>query len=65
MEVTVNGKSGLEMAIRTLRKKAQREGLVKEARRRTEFEKHSKKIQRKKDESVARRKKVRRGELVY
>ncbi len=65
MEVVVNGKTGLEMAIRTLRKKAQKEGIVKEARRRNEFEKPSKKIQRKRDESVARRKKARRGEIVF
>jgi ribosomal protein S21 len=53
------------MAIRVFRKKTQKEGLVKESRRRNEFEKPSKKIKRKQDESVARRKKARKGENVY
>ena len=65
MEVTIQGKNGIEMAIRVFRKKTQKEGLVKESRRRNEFEKPSKKIKRKKDESVARRKKARKGENVY
>ncbi len=62
MEVTVHGRSNLEMAIRTFRKKTQKEGLVKEARRRKAFEKPSEKIKRRIDESIARRKKARRGE---
>ncbi len=53
------------MAIRVFRKKTQKEGLVKESRRRNEFEKPSKKIKRKQDESVSRRKKARKGETVY
>jgi small subunit ribosomal protein S21 len=65
MEVTIQGKNGIEMAIRIFRKKTQKEGLVKESRRRNEFEKPSKKIKRKQDESVARRKKARKGENVY
>jgi small subunit ribosomal protein S21 len=65
MEVTVHGKTNLEMAIRTFRKKAQREGVVKEARRRKSFEKPSEKIKRRRDESVARRKKARNGEIVF
>jgi ribosomal protein S21 len=65
MEVTIQGKNGIEMAIRVFRKKTQKEGLVKESRRRNEFEKPSKKIKRKQDESVARRKKARKGENVY
>ena len=44
MEVTIQGKNGIEMAIRVFRKKTQKEGLVKESRRRNEFEKPSKKI---------------------
>ena len=43
MEVSVHGKSNLEMAIRTFRKKSQREGVVKEAIRRKAFEKPSEK----------------------
>jgi ribosomal protein S21 len=65
MEVTIQGKNGIEMAIRVFRKKTQKEGLVKESRRRNEFEKPSKEIKRKQDESVARRKKARKGENVY
>ncbi len=65
MEVIVQGKNGIEMAIRVFRKKTQKEGLVKESRRRNEFEKPSKKIKRKQDESVSRRKKARKGETVY
>jgi ribosomal protein S21 len=65
MEVTIQGKNGIEMAIRVFRKKTQKEGLVKESRRRNEFEKPSKKIKRKQDESVSRRKKARKGETVY
>lgn len=65
MEVSVQGKNGLEMAIRVFRKKTQKEGLVKESRRRNEFEKPSKKIKRKQDESISRKKKARKGETVY
>ena len=65
MEVIIQGKNGIEMAIRVFRKKTQKEGLVKESRRRNEFEKPSKKIKRKQDESVSRRKKARKGENVY
>ena len=65
MEVLVQGKNGLEMAIRVFRKKTQKEGLVKESRRRNEFEKPSKKIKRKQDESISRKKKALKGEVVY
>ncbi|MFM7702424.1 MAG: 30S ribosomal protein S21 [Alphaproteobacteria bacterium] len=65
MEVSVQGKNGLEMAIRVFRKKTQKEGLVKESSRRNEFEKPSKKIKRKQDESISRKKKARKGEVVY
>jgi len=64
MEVIVHGRSNLEMAIRAFRKKAQKDGMVKEARRRKAFEKPSEKIKRRRDESVSRRKKARRGEFV-
>ena len=65
MEVTIQGKNGIEMAIRVFRKKTQKEGLVKESRRRNEFEKQSKKIKIKQDESVYRRKKDLKVENVY
>ena len=59
MEVSVFGRN-LEMAIRTFRKKSQREGLVKEARRRKAFEKPSEEKKRRSQESLARTKKSRR-----
>jgi small subunit ribosomal protein S21 len=65
MEVVVHGRSNMEMAIRTFKKKAQKDGVVKEARRRKAFEKPSERIKRRRDESVSRRKKARRGEIVY
>lgn len=63
MEVAVHGKGNLEMAIRAFRKKTQKEGLVKEARRRKAYEKPSEKIKRRKEESIARKKKARKGEF--
>lgn len=65
MEVIVHGRSNMEMAIRTFKKKTQKDGVVKEARRRKAYEKPSEKIKRRRDESVSRRKKARRGEIVY
>ena len=50
------------MAIRLFRKKTQKEGIVKEARLRKEFEKPSRKIKRKIEDSIERRRKIRRGE---
>lgn len=63
MDVIVQGRSNIEMAIRTFRKKAQREGLVKEARRRKAHEKPSEMKKRKREENITRRKKARRGEF--
>lgn len=65
MEVTVHGKSNIEMAIRSFRKKTQKEGVVKEARRRKAYEKPSEKYKRKAEESIARKKKARRGEYSF
>ncbi len=48
MEIAVNGRSNLEMAIRSLRKKAQREGLIKDSRRRQAYEKPSEEKKRRK-----------------
>lgn len=62
MEVTVQGRSNIEVAIRNFRKKTQKEGLVKEARRRKAYEKPSVKKKRKLEENITRRKKARRGE---
>lgn len=63
MDVVVQGRSNIEMAIRTFRKKAQKEGLVKEARRRKAYEKPSEMKKRKREENITRRKKARRGEF--
>ncbi len=49
------------MAIRSFRKKTQREGLVKEARRRKAFEKPSEEKKRRQAESLAKTKKSRRA----
>jgi len=65
VEVTVNGKSNIEMAIRSFRKKTQKEGLVKEARRRKAHEKPSEMVKRKKEESISRKKKAKRGEYSF
>ena len=55
MEVAITGRN-LELAIKSFRKKTQKEGLVKEARQRKAYEKPSIKKKRKAEESVARRK---------
>lgn len=60
MQVLINNKSHLEMAIRTFRKKTQKEGLIKEARRRKAYEKPSEEKKRRSQESLARTKKSRR-----
>lgn len=65
MEVTVHGKSNIEMAIRSFRKKTQKEGLVKEARRRKAHEKRSEKAKRKREEAISRKKKARKGEFTF
>lgn len=58
MEVVVHGRGNLEMAIRAFRKKAQKDGTVKEARLRQAAEKPSERKKRRRDESVSRRKKL-------
>jgi len=64
MEVSIHGKN-FEGAIRAFRKKTQKDGVVKDCRRYAEFEKPSKKKKRKRDESVNRRRKLRKGEFVF
>ncbi len=61
MQVLINNRNHLEMAIRTFRKKTQKEGLVKEARRRKAYEKPSEEKKRRSQESLARNKKRRRA----
>ena len=61
MQVVINNRGHLEMAIRSFRKKTQKEGLVKEARRRKAFEKPSEEKKRRQAESLAKTKKSRRA----
>jgi small subunit ribosomal protein S21 len=65
MQVINSHKGNLEMSIRNFRKKAQKEGLVKEARRRKAYEKPSEEKKRKKQESLARTKSRKRGFANY
>lgn len=58
--VLVPDKNKLEFAIRLFRKKTQKEGLVREARRRKEFEKPCEMRKRKKQESRSRLKRKRK-----
>ncbi|GHU27286.1 30S ribosomal protein S21 [Bacilli bacterium] len=60
LQVVVGDQNRLEIALKVLRKKVRREGIVKEGKRRAEYEKPSEKIKRKRKESVARMKKKRR-----
>ncbi|MDR1425538.1 MAG: 30S ribosomal protein S21 [Rickettsiales bacterium] len=60
LRVLVGDQNKLDMALRVLRKKVRREGILKEAKVRAEFEKPSEKRKRKRKESVSRMKKKRR-----
>jgi small subunit ribosomal protein S21 len=60
VNVTVPGKSRLEVAIRVFRKKCQKAGIIREARKRKEFEKPSVKKKRKAEESINRNRRNRR-----
>ncbi len=64
MQVTINGRSNLEMAIRVFRKKTQKEGIIKEARRRKAYEKPSEAKKRRIEENITRKKRSRKGEYV-
>lgn len=64
MEVEINGRGNLEMAIRVFRKKTQKEGIIKEARRRKAYEKPCEEKKRKFEENITRRKRSRKGEYV-
>jgi small subunit ribosomal protein S21 len=63
MQVVVTGKNNIEVAIRSFRKKAQKEGIVKEARRRKAYEKPSEEKKRRIEENITRKKKARKGEF--
>jgi ribosomal protein S21 len=60
ISVKVPGKAKLEVAIRVFRKKCQKAGIIREARRRKEHEKASEKVKRKHEESIVRNKRVKR-----
>jgi small subunit ribosomal protein S21 len=60
VSVVVTDKNKLEFAIRLFKKKTQKEGIVKEARQREEFEKPCEKRKRKQQESKARLKRKRK-----
>ncbi len=64
MQVTITGRGNLEMAIRTFRKKTQKEGIIKEHRRRKAYEKPSEEKKRRIEENITRKKRSRKGEYV-
>ena len=57
VQVIIGDQNKLEMGIRIFRKKTQKEGIIKESRRRVEYEKPSEKKKRKIKESISRSKK--------
>ena len=57
VKVLVTDQNKIDMAIRTIKRKIQKEGLVKEAKIRMEYEKPSEKRKRKIKENIARNKK--------
>lgn len=61
VSVVVPDKNKLEFAIRLFRKKTQKEGIVREARRRKEFEKPCEMRKRKEQESKTRIKRKRKS----
>ena len=63
MQVKVHSKANLEMAIRTFRKKAQKEGLIREAKLRKAYEKPSEKKLRREEESIIKTRKSRRRDF--
>ncbi len=62
MQVAITGRGNLEMAIRSFRKKTQKEGIIKEARRRKAYEKPSEALKRRIEENITRKKRSRKGE---
>ena len=65
MEVHVHGKSNIEMAIRAFRKRSQKAGTVKEARRRKHYNKPSAAKKLKEEDNIARRSRARKGEYSF
>ena len=62
MQVTITGRGNLELAIRSFRKKTQKEGIIKEARRRKAYEKPSEEKKRRIEENITRKKRSRKSE---
>lgn len=62
MQVQITGRGNLELAIRSFRKKTQKEGIIKEARRRKAYEKPSEEKKRRIEENITRKKRSRRSE---
>lgn len=62
MQVVIAGRGNLELAIRSFRKKTQKEGIIKEARRRKAYEKPSEAKKRRIEENITRKKRSRKGE---
>lgn len=62
MQVVIAGRGNLELAIRSFRKKTQKEGIIKEARRRKAYEKPSEAKKRRAEENITRKKRSRKGE---
>lgn len=60
VQVAITDQNKLEMGIRIFRKKTQKEGIIKESRRRVEYEKPSEKKKRKIKEGVSRTKRKKR-----
>lgn len=63
MKVKVHSKANLEMAIRTFRKKAQKEGVIREAKLRKAYEKPSVKRVRREEESLIKTRRSRRRDF--
>jgi small subunit ribosomal protein S21 len=62
MQVAITGRGNLELAIRSFRKKTQKEGIIKEARRRKAYEKPSEEKKRRIEENITRKKRSRKSE---
>ncbi|NBV05976.1 MAG: 30S ribosomal protein S21 [Proteobacteria bacterium] len=62
MQVLITGRGNLELAIRSFRKKTQKEGIIKEARRRKAYEKPSEEKKRRIEENITRKKRSRKSE---
>ena len=60
VQVIITDQNKVEMGIRIFRKKTQKEGIIKESRRRVEYEKPSERRKRKIKEGISRSKRKRK-----